>query len=110
VARPDYRSAEAAEYRKLYKSRAWRSGRLAFLRSHPICERCAKHGRITAATIVNHRQPHKGSAVLFFDTRNWQPLCKPCHDGPTQQFERRGYTTEVGADGFPIDPNHPANR
>ena len=110
MGRPDYRSAEAERYRYLYKTKAWRFRRLAFLECHPLCERCSKDGKVTAATVVNHRKPHKGDAALFFDEANWQPLCKPCHDGPTQQFERRGYTTEVGADGFPTDPNHPANR
>jgi hypothetical protein len=34
-------------------------------------------------------------------------LCKQCHDGPAQQVEKRGYSTEVGPNGLPLDPNHP---
>lgn len=106
----DRRSAEAQIYRNLYHSKAWRRGRLVFLAQHPLCERCMAQGRVTAATVVNHRKPHKGDVALFFAWEGWQPLCKPCHDGPTQQIERRGYSTEVGRDGFPLDPMHPANR
>lgn len=107
---PDYRSPEAIEWRKLYKSKAWRKGRLVFLAQHPLCERCQAKGRITAASVVNHRKPHKGDEVLFFSQANWEALCKPHHDADVQQEERRGYSTEIGLDGFPTDPRHPANR
>jgi 5-methylcytosine-specific restriction endonuclease McrA len=108
--RHDSRSEEAQAWRHLYKSRAWRNGRVIFLRQHPLCERCEAQKRTVAATVVNHRKPHKGDEVLFFSVANWEALCKPCHDGPTQQIERIGFSREIGVDGFPIDPNHPANR
>ncbi len=71
---------------------------------------CAKAGRVTAATVVDHIKPHRGDQKLFWDTANWQALCKPCHDSHKQQIERIGYSTEVGADGWPTDPQHPSNR
>ena len=106
----DHRSPEAAAYHKLYKSKAWTKGRLVFLASNPLCVRCQSQGRTTAATVVNHIKPHKGDLVLFFDQANWQPLCAPCHDGPAQQQDRLGYTTDIGSDGWPTDPRHPANQ
>lgn len=60
--------------------------------------------------MVDHKVPHKGDQVLFWDHDNWQPVCFDCHDRHKQRVERRGYTTTVGRDGWPIDPSHPANR
>lgn len=106
----DYRSAEAAAYRKLYKSKVWTKGRLVFLANNPLCTRCQAKGRITRATVVNHIKPHKGDLALFYDTSNFEAVCAPCHDGPIKQAEYLGYSTDIGLDGWPIAPNHPANR
>lgn len=38
---------------------------------------------MVAATIVDHKVPHKGDKALFWDSTNWQSLCKPCHDRKT---------------------------
>lgn len=105
----DHRSAEALAYRHLYKSTAWRKGRLAFLSQQPLCERCLANGRTTPATVVNHRKPHKGDVVLFFQWENWEATCKPHHDSDIQSEERRGYSTKIGIDGYPVDTAHPAN-
>lgn len=59
---------------------------------------------------ADHIVSHKGNRSLFWDEANVQTLCKPCHNGAKQSEERRGYSTTIGADGFPIDPRHPANR
>jgi 5-methylcytosine-specific restriction enzyme A len=101
----DNRSAAA----RGYNSR-WRKARATYLAHHPLCVMCKAQGRITAATVVDHIKPHKGDSKLFWDTANWQALCKPHHDGAKQQIERIGYSTEVGTDGWPIDAGHPANR
>ena len=106
----DTRSAHAQEYRKYYKTKAWRWARTIQLHDEPLCEPCKAKGKVVAATTVNHRTPHKGDWALFIDPANHQSLCKPCHDGPTQQRERIGYTKDTGTDGIPTDPNHPANK
>lgn len=105
----DRRSPEAQAYRHLYKTPAWRNGRLAFLARNPLCERCKTSGLTTAATVVNHRKPHKGDVTLFFSWENWEAVCKPHHDSDIQQEERRGYSTAIGLDGYPQDDRHPAN-
>lgn len=61
----------------------WQKVRAGFLRSHPLCVSCAADGLVTAATVVDHKVPHKGDMVLFWDASNWQPLCKTCHDQKT---------------------------
>lgn len=108
--RRDYRSPEAAEYRKLYKTARWRALRAQVLAAHPLCVSCQRGGRIVPATVVNHIVPHRGDVNLFFDRNNLEGVCKPCHDGPIQSAERRGYSGEIGPDGWPVDPKHPANR
>ena len=30
-----------------------------------------------------HEALHRGDPVLFWDEKNWQSLCKPCHDKKT---------------------------
>lgn len=98
-----------------YDSR-WRKARRIFLQRHPLCCMCEQVGRLTPATVVDHITPHKlGDALqsgnpeaiskaqaLFWDQSNWQPLCKPCHDGDKQQLERTGRLRGCGVDGWPI--------
>jgi 5-methylcytosine-specific restriction protein A len=65
-----------------YGSR-WQKQSKLFLQSHPLCVSCLAQGRYTRATVVDHSIPHRGDPALFWDRKNWQPLCKPCHDKKT---------------------------
>jgi 5-methylcytosine-specific restriction endonuclease McrA len=105
----DRRSPEAEQYRRLYKTARWKRIRQHQLTEHPLCARCSKRGRITAATVAHHRLPHRGNEALFFDPANLESVCAPCHDGDVQSEEKVGYCREIGADGWPVDPRHPAN-
>lgn len=67
-------------------------------------------GRVTAATVVDHIVPVREAPDRRLDPDNLQPLCKHCHDSLKAQQESRGYHSAVGEDGWPIDPDHPANR
>lgn len=62
---------------------AWQKARAGFLAKHPNCARCAR-----PATIVHHVVPHRGDKLKFWNRKNWQPVCKPCHDGPCQSEEK----------------------
>lgn len=60
--------------------------------------------------MVDHITPHKGDSTLFWDSGNWQSLCKSCHDGYKQALERGGtHAYGCDPDGLPADPNHPWN-
>jgi 5-methylcytosine-specific restriction protein A len=59
--------------------------------------------------VVDHIKPHKGDQRLFWDKSNLQTLCKTCHDSKKQAIEKSGFHREIGPDGWPTDPNHPAN-
>ena len=106
MTRRDQRSADAASYRRLYKTSRWQAIRNAQLRAHPLCQMCDARGRVTAAWICDHVEPHRGDETRFYEGKV-QSLCKPCHDGAKQSQERRGYSTEIGVDGWPVDGAHP---
>lgn len=60
----------------------WRQARVGYLRKHPLCVHCQQEQppRLVPATVVDHVVPHKGDKALFWDSSNWQPLCKRHHD------------------------------
>jgi len=60
------------------------------LKSEPLCRECAKHGRVTAATIADHTVPLAETGVRA--PSELQPLCGPCHTAKTQREAQRGLT------------------
>lgn len=95
---------------KWYASVRWARLRAAQLRRVPCCERCTARGRrAVTATVAHHKIKHNGDYKLFWEG-DLASSCKPCHDRWEQQIELNGYSNEMGADGFPLDPNHPFNR
>ncbi|MBN8749514.1 MAG: HNH endonuclease [Variovorax sp.] len=64
-------------------SAAWQRARAGWLQKHPLCAEHEAAGRAVAATIVDHKVPHRGDKDLFWDSDNWQSLCKSCHDRKT---------------------------
>ncbi|MEM1346657.1 MAG: HNH endonuclease [Pseudomonadota bacterium] len=99
-----------ADHKHLYASRAWKRASRAYRLQYPRCRRCAERGQSSPSEVVDHIAPHRGDAALFWDVANWQPLCKPCHDRHKQSEEARGYASDIGEDGWPVDPKHPANK
>ena len=87
-----------------YSSQAWKLRRAHQLRIGPLCKRCG-----VLATVAHHVVPHKGDWCLFIEGE-LNSLCKRCHDSAEQMVEKRGYTNEIGIDGWPTDPRAPANR
>lgn len=68
-----------------YGSR-WRKASKGWLRAHPLCqcEECQDgKARVTVASVVDHRTPHRGDMALFWDRTNWQSMSKECHDKKT---------------------------
>lgn len=103
----DTRSPEAQAYRKWYKTYRWQQRRKAHLDANPLCVNCAKHGRVTVATVADHIKPHKGDVELFWNGP-LQSLCDAdpwrCHSS-IKQAEERGTKAKkpIGVDGWPID-------
>lgn len=96
--RKDKRSSAARGY-----GSRWQKARLHYLAAHPLCAYCAKQGRTTAAEVIDHIKPHKGDMALFWDSSNWQPLCKHCHDSHKQREEKGSRVYIFDADGLPIE-------
>ena len=93
----------------LYSTARWARLRRHQLQEHPLCKFCLERGIVELATICDHVEPHRGDRTAFF-TGALQSLCKPCHDCAKKQLEMRGYRTDVGLDGWPLDPRHPVYR
>jgi 5-methylcytosine-specific restriction enzyme A len=108
----DARSEDARPWRGWYSLAGWRGkhGRRTLqLKTHPICKMCLAQGKVTAATVADHVDPHKGDPDKFW-FGELQSLCADHHDASKQAEEHRGFSNATGADGWPVDPKHPANR
>jgi 5-methylcytosine-specific restriction protein A len=104
--------------------RTWAKARLGYLQAHPTCAMCEQVGRLSLAAVVDHRRPHRlGAALesgneraiaaarrLFWDSTNWQALCKSCHDGAKQSQDVTGVMRGADAQGVPLDAGHHWNR
>ena len=77
-----HRGDRASSSKRGY-NRQWQKARVRYLKAHPLCVQCLKEGHAVTATVVDHIRPHRGDPVLFWDEKNWQSLCKPCHDKKT---------------------------
>lgn len=61
-------------------SRRYETLRRVHLRAYPLCVECVKDGIDRSGNIVDHVEAHKGQYERFWNTDNWQTLCKHHHD------------------------------
>lgn len=94
-------------YDRWYKTAAWQRQRASQLARHPLCDLCQQRGLVVAATVANHRIPHRGNWELFADPDNLQSVCRPCHDGAIRRYERSGTMRGCDVHGMPLDPDAP---
>lgn len=99
----------SVEWQHFYSTPFWVRRRELQMLHHPLCKMCLERGVVTAATVADHVVPHRGDWNLF-RLGELQSLCAPCHNSFKKFIEARGYSFEVGDDGWPTDPDHPANR
>src|SRR5450631_2236881 len=97
-------------YARWYGSTRWRAVSEHHRRIHPLCVRCKELGVVMEAQVTDHVVPHHGDPNLFWDPMNLQGLCKVHHDSDKQQLEQKGYTDDIGADGWPTCDQHPVYR
>lgn len=67
---------DQTEERRFYHSPEWRRMRNAKLAQDPLCERCERHGRLTGAVLVHH----KDGDWQNNDPNNYESQCNPCHE------------------------------
>ena len=93
--RPQHRRRVSAEYHGWYNLPIWTQRlRPAQLMREPFCRECARQGKRTRASVVDHVVPHRGDWALFVDAGNHQSLCKYHHDQKTareQAQDRREF-------------------
>ena len=94
---------------QLYDTARWKRIARYQLRMHPLCRMCLERHIPVPATVADHIKPHGGDVMLFW-TSNLQSLCKHCHDSRKRIDEIHGYQPDIGIDGWPLDPRHPANQ
>lgn len=100
--RPDARSDEAKEYRRLYQSASWKRLRLAQLAQSPLCEFCLEQEIVTEATEVHHADGgHKGDVDKFF-SGPFLSTCRSCHASRGQREDRGQTVVRFGPHGWPI--------
>lgn len=107
-----YRNENPGGSNRWYHWAAWKGingRRLTQLRAEPLCRFCKAMGRITEASVADHINPHRGDHDLFWKGE-LQSLCATHHNVTKQQIEERGYHSMCDENGWPLDPNHPANR
>lgn len=95
---------------EMYNLWAWRGPkglRKRRLAEEPLCRECLKNGAwldvvdeatgevmrvfvpvLTAATEVDHIEPHKGDIEKFLEWDNTASLCKSCHSRKTMSEQR----------------------
>ncbi|MGV2107527.1 HNH endonuclease [Agrobacterium vitis] len=105
----DQRSDEAKGWRSWYYTTRWRAIRSLQLKREPYCRMCRQQGKLKKGFICDHIERHSGNAEKFWNGP-FQTLCKKHHDATKQREEHRGFSTAMGANGWPTDPRHPANR
>lgn len=84
----------------------WQQARSGYLKLHPLCVYCKQIGRVSPATVVDHKIPHRGDMTLFWDKDNWQSLCDTCHSSIKQQEESTGTVRGCDLSGVPVDARH----
>ncbi len=69
-------------------------------RTNWLCEHCKAKGRVTVATVVNHKLPlaHGGEDI----DENTENLCDECDEIETARVFGHKKRVTIGSDGWPI--------
>lgn len=95
-----------------YNLKAWARLRRLKLNLAPLCEPCAARGKNVVANVVDHVIAISMGGDPFPPLSGLRSMCQACHNAKTRNVEKAGgsglETHGIGADGFPVDPKHPA--
>ena len=90
-----------SQYANWYAHRAWRKKRERQLQKEPLCRYCQRQGRITAAEVADHIEPHRGDRLKFW-RGELQSLCHTCHSSVKQREDMGLDPKGCDADGWPL--------
>lgn len=80
---------ETQRWRKWYKTARWQKLRMTILvRDLFTCQMCKRMEPTTSQLVADHKTPHRGREVLFWDERNLQCVCAACHNRIKQREEQ----------------------
>lgn len=71
------------DQRAARKTARYQKQRIQFLWAHPLCAGCEKNRIVREAREIDHVIPASKAPELFWDTSNWQALCRACHENKT---------------------------
>ena len=94
---------------RLHDKAAWHRRARRQLQCEPLCAMCLSEGKIVAARIADHIEPHRNVPQKFC-AGALQSLCPHCHESRKKRLEHRGYDDTIGLDGMPTDRRHPIYR
>lgn len=78
----------AVPWRKWYSLKRWKQLRArVLLRDLFTCQMCKRMTSNQSLLIADHKEPHRGDELLFWDEANVWCICKPCHDSAKQREE-----------------------
>ena len=72
------------------------------LREHPLCQYCFERIILTPAKLCVPSEGHYATALVS--------LCRDCAESTARAIAQHGFRLDIGLDGWPLDPSHPANR
>jgi 5-methylcytosine-specific restriction enzyme A len=101
-------NSQSQPWRTWYTLQRWRKRAKHQLAIEPLCALCLERNQLTPATIADHHPPHKGDWAAF-RLGPIRSLCRDCHSRQWA-IDARGYRSDIGDDGLPLDPDHPFNR
>ena len=94
-----------------YNTKTWRQLRLTKLREQPLCEACQRRGAYVPAQDVDHIVSITSGGDPFPPLSGLTAMCHRCHSQKTAAMDRAGGSgiryKGAGADGLPVDPDHP---
>jgi len=64
---------------RLHDKALWHRRARRQLQHEPLCAMCLSDGRIVAARVADHVEPHHGDSIKFWSGK-LQSLCAHCHE------------------------------
>jgi 5-methylcytosine-specific restriction protein A len=97
------RSADPSDWYRTYR---WQRRAKAQLVEQPLCVFHLEKGVVVPGVVADHITPHKGDWNAFW-LSPLQTLCLNCHVSGKKYLENRGFRSDIGEDGLPVDQKHP---
>jgi HNH endonuclease len=92
---------------RLRDKAAWHRRARRQLQYEPLCAMCLSEGKIVAARIADHVEPHHNDPIKFWNGK-LQSLCAHCHEGRKKRLEHRGLDNACCTQAIFLPPSPPA--